>query len=340
MNIPTVYPVEILLKKFPDLVVINPHMNLYLDESENFFNFLKKNITKKIEKFSIDECFLDLTNFSKKFSSKKNMALFIQNEIKKNLNLPISIGISYNKILAKLATNYAKPFGIKIFEKEDLANEISGLDISSINGIGKKYLIKLNNNSIFKIKDFIIFCKNNKKLDKNLFNICNNFISKGDDKIIEEEKNPKIISRQYTLEYEENQNKEKLLSILKLLTLDISNKMQKKLMASNTFFLNLLFFDNEETSKKIKFSTNIRDFDFFYNKVSILFEEIWNKKNIKRITVGFLNLTSLNNQKDLFDLNNDSDKISNIIKLINIKLKNKSLTTLKDLKNVKNKNKL
>ncbi|VEU59812.1 Y-family DNA polymerase [Mesomycoplasma neurolyticum] len=340
-NISTVQPISQLQKKIPNLVIVNPNMNLYLDESESFFNFIKENFSDKIEKFSIDECFLDVTDFYKKFNNKEKMGFYIRDEIKKNLNLPVTVGISFNKYLAKMATNLAKPFGVKVLEKKDIKKEIYPLELQALPGLGRQYSKKIFKNQNLKISDFINYCKENKNINKNLFHIFQNLTSIGDDKILVEKKTTKLVSRQFTLENNDNYDAKHILEIIKILALDISNKMKRNLLSSNLIFLNFLTFEHEKKEKKLKLSSYIDDFEIFYKHLVKIFNALWDYQNIKRITVGFLNPVFRNNQKEIFTKPNLQDnKVESLIEKVNNQMKLNILLTLRQLKENKNKNKL
>lgn len=104
----------------PNITFIDPHHDRYGTISEKFFNLLRNKFTNNIEPMSIDECFLDATDIIQYFHNNPViLATEIQKTVLENLGLSISIGISNNKFLAKMATDLNKPMGIsKIFPEE------------------------------------------------------------------------------------------------------------------------------------------------------------------------------------------------------------------------------
>lgn len=121
----------------------------YKEISEEIFKIFYK-ITDKVEALSIDEAFLDITDTS---YSGEQAAKFIKDEVRKRLGLTLSIGISYNKFLAKLASDWNKPNGIMVIDKNMVPDILMPLSISKVFGIGKKSVEKLNNMGIFTIED-------------------------------------------------------------------------------------------------------------------------------------------------------------------------------------------
>jgi len=97
-------------------------------------------ITKVInyEIIGLDECFLDLTFICRNYQEATILAKDIKNHLVNNFYLSCSIGISYNKLLAKIASEYKKPNGFFIINKNETIQIISNLDISVIPGIGQK----------------------------------------------------------------------------------------------------------------------------------------------------------------------------------------------------------
>ncbi|WP_010291698.1 DNA polymerase IV [Clostridium senegalense] len=121
----------------------------YKEVSNMVFELLYE-ITDKIEPVSIDEAYMDITDLRE---NPVVVALKIKSMIKMELGLNISIGISYNKFLAKLASDWNKPNGLKEIKKEMIPDILMDLPIKKVHGLGKKSVEKLNNIAIFTIRD-------------------------------------------------------------------------------------------------------------------------------------------------------------------------------------------
>ena len=100
-----------------------------------------------VESVSIDEAYLDLSQG--KIKNGMEAARYIKNRVFKELNLTLSIGISYNKFLAKLASDWNKPNGIKEISRDMLPEILFPLKIDRIHGLGKMSVSKLNNMGIY-----------------------------------------------------------------------------------------------------------------------------------------------------------------------------------------------
>ncbi|UOF92476.1 DNA polymerase IV [Fodinisporobacter ferrooxydans] len=114
----------------------------YVAVSKQLFRILER-YSPVIEPLSIDEAFLDVTGCEKLFGSSRSIALQIKQSIQRELYLSASVGISYNKFLAKLASDLKKPNGLVEIKPEDLTRILHPLPISRFWGIGKKTEEKL-----------------------------------------------------------------------------------------------------------------------------------------------------------------------------------------------------
>ncbi|MGZ9413997.1 Y-family DNA polymerase [Mycoplasma sp. 5370] len=328
----------------PNIVVVEPNYNLYLKESENFFDFLKRKYTKKIEIISIDECFMDATELVKKFNNNLNfMISSIQNDVKKFLDLPITIGVSYNKFLAKMATNLAKPFGLKILEQKDIKKEILPLSIDKCYGIGKSSYIKFQNLKIYNIEDFYKKIKKdlaiNQKVHKRDFDLLNNLENNGDDFVNYKYEEPKGISQQISFDADNWVTERKvLLESIKHISRTICSNLQRKQLFSKNLFL-VIYTDLEKKSKKLTLSNLTNNEEVVYNHLSKMLDQIWNEQPVKFITCGFNNLVASFSQISIIEEEGENKKIQNLITKLNNKFYKKTFMSLSEHKDNKIKNK-
>ena len=128
-------PLKMALDACPNLVLDVAKHGVYSQISNQIHKFLL-NFTPEIEKFSIDEFFLDLRG-TKYNDNASEFALFLQSEIKTKFGLPSSVGLSEAKFIAKLATDLAKPYGVREILVQNLQNEIANVAIEKFPGVGK-----------------------------------------------------------------------------------------------------------------------------------------------------------------------------------------------------------
>ncbi|MBU5314718.1 DNA polymerase IV [Clostridium bornimense] len=133
----------------PNGVFLPVRYGRYVEVSKEVFKILFS-ITENVEKVSIDEAYLDVTDINE---DPKLIALKIKSKVLMTLGLTISVGISYNKFLAKLASDWNKPNGLKVITKEMIPMILYPLPIERVHGLGKQSARKLHNIGIRTIED-------------------------------------------------------------------------------------------------------------------------------------------------------------------------------------------
>lgn len=130
-----------------DVTLFSANFELYGDISERIVSILKE-ITPLIEVYSIDECFLDLSELH--ITNLSTWAKNVQQQIRKEVGMPVSIGVGPTKTLAKVATNYAKKHGgIAVIETEEMRQHVlEGLPIGDVWGIGWRTAPKLKERGV------------------------------------------------------------------------------------------------------------------------------------------------------------------------------------------------
>ena len=136
--------------KCPGLVAVKPHYDEYFKFSK-LAHKIYYSYTNQVEPFGLDECWLDVTGSEKLFGSGETIAHEIKECIKKELGITVSIGVSYNKIFAKLGSDLKKPDAVTVISKNDFKEIVWPLSTDAIIGIGtktKKKLMYMNINTL------------------------------------------------------------------------------------------------------------------------------------------------------------------------------------------------
>lgn len=128
--------------KCPNLVAVRPHYDEYLKFSRRAHQ-IYYSYTNQVEPFGLDECWLDVTGSKTLFGSGEEIAYKIKERIKKELGITVSIGVSFNKIFAKLGSDLKKPDAVTLIAKDDFKSIVWPLDTDKIIGIGSKTKKKL-----------------------------------------------------------------------------------------------------------------------------------------------------------------------------------------------------
>lgn len=146
-GVKTAMPLFQALRYCPQAIVLPPNFSLYLELSDKMWEIVRRYTDQDhIEVVSVDECFADFSGSHLLYGSTEEIARRIQREIFEELNLGISVGISYCKILAKLASDYERdsltrvkqPRSFTVFSPQDLEPKIWPLPVGELSGIGSK----------------------------------------------------------------------------------------------------------------------------------------------------------------------------------------------------------
>lgn len=145
----TIYQVKELC---PNIIFIKPSYSKYFEYSSKVMNIIKS-YSPLYEVFSIDEAWIDVTGCEKLFGDGVTIAYKIKDRIKSELDITASVGVSYCKLMAKMASDLKKPDAVSVVMQEDIKSKIWPLTVRDLIGVGKKVEPKLNNIGIYTIGD-------------------------------------------------------------------------------------------------------------------------------------------------------------------------------------------
>jgi len=138
--------------KCPDIVIVPPRYWLYMKCSAAMNQILQE-YTPNIQRFSVDESFLDLSNMENLYPDYMELAETIKERIKKELGFTVNIGISNNKLLAKVASDFQKPNRVHTLFPEEIKNKMWPLQVEDLFMVGRATSTKLHNLNINTIGD-------------------------------------------------------------------------------------------------------------------------------------------------------------------------------------------
>jgi DNA polymerase-4 len=140
-------PMREALKRCPHAVVVSPRFKRYREVSAQVFEIFRE-FTDQVEGLSLDEAFLDVTGSTSLFGSAESMAREIKNRIQARTGLTASVGVSYNKLLAKLASEMNKPDGLAIIRPAEVTTILDPMPVRRLHGIGAKTAARLEQQGI------------------------------------------------------------------------------------------------------------------------------------------------------------------------------------------------
>ncbi len=151
-GIKTAETVYSALKKCPDLLLVDSHYHEYKRYSEMVKEIYGR-YTEKIEECSIDECSLDMTESVALFGSGEQIAERIRAEVKKELGVTVSVGVSFNKVFAKLASELKKPDAVTVISEENYPSVVFPLPVTDLLFVGASTAKTLRSIGVYTIGD-------------------------------------------------------------------------------------------------------------------------------------------------------------------------------------------
>jgi len=144
-------PISKAFKLCPQAIFLPVNMLLYQKVSEKIMKIIKKS-SELWEIVSLDEAYLDIS-FIRSYKKAEGLARKLKKEILKKEKLASTVGIGPNKLIAKLASQAAKPNGLLVIKRAQVAKFLEPLDIQDLPGIGPKTAARFNNIGTYKVKE-------------------------------------------------------------------------------------------------------------------------------------------------------------------------------------------
>ncbi|MBO5837535.1 MAG: DNA polymerase IV, partial [Oscillospiraceae bacterium] len=151
-GIQTGEPLFQALEKCPELVIVPPDYGLYVEASRHFVQMLKQ-FSPNVEQYSIDEAWVDMTGTERLFGAPRLAAEKMRQRIFEELGFTVNIGISTNKLLAKMAGDFEKPNKIHTLFPEEIEQKMWPLPVRDLFLVGSATQKKLNQMGIYTIGD-------------------------------------------------------------------------------------------------------------------------------------------------------------------------------------------
>ena len=303
----------------PNLEIYPPNYKLYKYYSDAMYNYLKQ-YTNIIERYSIDECFLDYTSSYKLFGNPVKLAYKIKEDLKKLYGFTVNIGVANNKLCAKMASDFEKPDKVHTLFNNEIKEKMWPLPIGDLFMIGKSTTKKLIELNILTIKDLAntnvdFLNKRFKNQGKIMWEHANGI---DNEEVYYIRSDPKSISNSTSLPYDYT-NLSDILKVIKELSIETSQKLREKNLYTNTITIWIKYSNFYKVNKQITLNNNTNNTDIIYDKAKQLFINTWNKEPIRALCVGVSKIDSSHNtQLSLFDKNEkkDTKKDDNLWKTI------------------------
>lgn len=295
-------PITSALEKCPGLTVVKSNFELYIKSSRALFELLGS-YSERLVIYSIDECFLDVSDFSFLYDDFTQLAYRIKEEIKKILGFTVSIGISDNMILAKMASDLKKPDAISTIYSDEIREKLWPLPIRDLFMIGRNTEKKLIHIGIRTIGDFANADSNMirrylKKLGWIAWNYANGVEIQS---FTNREDMVKSIGNSTTIKFDVDQLSEAL-TILLSLTEKMMERLRETEMLAGTVCVFYKSTEFEVFEHQGSFRSPTDHTMEVFEKISGLFKELWDGRSIRALGVRVCNLKRAEGlQLDFFD---------------------------------------
>ncbi len=321
-------PIYMARKKCPEIKIYPSNYKLYKYYSNKLYELFLE-YTEYVERFSVDECFLDMTEFLMG-RDIFDIAKEISSRIKEELGFTVNIGISSNKLLAKMASDFEKPDKIHTLYKNEIEQKMWNLPASELFMLGRKTIPKINKLGMKTIGDIAkadknvlikVFGKHGKQMWEYANGIDNS-------KVIYEYQQPKCIGNSVTLPFD-IVNIEKLNEILLLLSEKVSFRLRKHNLIGNSISVQIKTKDFEVFSHQKKIDISTDQTKTIYEVSRSLLEKIHNGQKIRLIGVRVSNLSNKDEcQMSIFDVaeNKKQKKLDDVMDKIKDKYGYNSIT--------------
>lgn len=291
-NIHTAEPVPSAMRKCPTLTVLPPDHALYDRYSKRLMTLLS-GYTPDIEKLSIDECFLDFTPIKRLYASHIAAAETIKEDIKNQLGFTVNIGISSNKILAKMASDFTKPDKIHTLFPNEIEEKMWPLPVDDLYMVGHSSASRLKSLGIRTIgelahTDLAYLQTEFKSHGKMMWEYANGI---GDDVIHSEIRELKGIGNSVTLR-EDAVTKETAYKVLLSLSETVSERLRSACQIAQTVTVEIKYSNFSSYSHQMPFFTPTNTTEEIYRTSLRLFDELWNGSPIRLLGIRTAKLLS------------------------------------------------
>lgn len=312
-NVRTGEPIVDALRKCPNLTLVSPNRELYARNSAAFMEILRR-YSDTVEQYSIDEAFADMTGTEGLFGSPIEAAHRLKDEIRDTLGFTVNVGISSNKLLAKMAGDFEKPDKVHTLFPDEIQEKLWPLPVGELFSVGGASEQKLKRLGIMTIGDLAqadlgTLQATLKKHGEAIWNYANG----RDFSLVEAERaDNKGYGNSVTLSYDVTRAEE-----AKQVLLSLAETVGRRLRRDGAWIevvsVTLRFFDLTNASHQcvLEHATNITD--EIYQAACRLFDEFWDRTPIRLIGIqtGKVTKEGDNRQLSLFD-DTDYEKLERL----------------------------
>jgi DNA polymerase-4 len=291
-GIKSAMPSALAYRQCPHLVFVKPRFAVYKQVSKQIRDIFHR-YTDLVEPLSLDEAYLDVTENKPGISSASLIARNIRKEIFKETKLTASAGVSINKFLAKVASDYRKPAGLSVILPDQVSGFIEALEIDKFHGIGKVTAARMHDMGIHTGADL------KKYREKQLVDLFGKHgrhyyqIAHGiDERPVNPHRIRKSISSETTFE-KDITDRDQMRNELMIISQKVMTWMKRHDTFGRTVTLKVKFNDFKQITRSKTDSQYIASFDLLWEIADNLQASITDSRPIRLLGIG---ISKLNNQ--------------------------------------------
>jgi len=281
------------LSKCPTLTIVPPEYDIYVRCSNAMVEILKE-YSPKHQRYSIDECFLDCTNMENLHGKPIEVAYAMKERIKKELGFTVNVGISSNKLLAKMGSDLKKPDMVHSLYPEEMEEKMWPLPVGDLFMVGRKTMLKLYRINVKTIGDLANYNVNIlKDLFKSFGEVIWKFANGIDDSEVRKSNfiDVKGIGNSTTIPFDVDNKREAymvLLSLTEIVAMRLRDSENLCRLVAVSIRSNE--FANYSRQRKLSFATDSTS--VIYGIVKELFNESWKEEKVRQMGVRVSELCS------------------------------------------------
>ena len=278
-------PVVNAFSKCPNLVMEAPDHKMYSRYSQQLMDFLRT-YTERIEQVSVDECYMDFTEIAGQYSSPVEGAMEIKNRVREKFGFTVNIGISNNKLLAKMASDFEKPDKVHTLFPEEIQVKMWPLPIRELYMAGRSSVETLKKLEIYTIGELAqtpveILELHLKSHGKKLWEFANGI----DASYVEPEPGEaKGIGNSTTLPKDVKTEEEAKPVLLKLAA-SVGKKLKKAGQKAGMLSVEIRYYNFENVSHQKQLKKPSNQEEEIYEVALELFRELWNGQPIRLLGI-------------------------------------------------------
>lgn len=303
-KITTGEPVAHALQKYPKLVIVPPNHQLYSEYSHRLMELLKT-FSPIIEQVSIDECYMDFTDYIKDYPDPVTAATQIKDTVRNTFGFTVNVGISNNKLLAKMASDFQKPDKVHTLFPKEVPDKMWPLPVRDLFMVGKSAAATLEKLEILTIgdlahMDIAILESHMKSHGRLIWEFANGI---DDSPVQAEESELKGVGNSTTLSRDAETSADAK-KVLRGLCDQVASRLKKYGQLAGMISTEIKYATFTNVSHQRQLPNVTDDATTLYHYACLLFDELWNGEPIRLLGVRTSKLTTEPEpiQMSLFDL--------------------------------------